>query len=1090
MLDYLLCPPTIQENNFLESRKKSGLYYLGSETGNTFTLEDVITFLKQVAAFFEMLEQDAASSSKPEMVEICRVCKVIKGNLLFIAIDHFTHNPNTPLQDAEKQCIVQTMVIIHNMCQNPSKDMADLLQSLYVRMNDVMEYFNLWKWIEDGCQEDSDAQHEHYEPDSEIQQIIRNLEECSETSLKVSVVDYKENHNYYGELNKLIGLNGVKDVLNKQIAAFRFQKERQKQHPDLKTTLSFNCLFLGNPGTGKTTVARELAGILRQEGLLKSGHYVEIKAADIISPYVGVSAKNAQLAIYKAIDGLLFIDEAYALVGHGGSKGNASNEVIDTLTPLIENYRDRLCVVLAGYGTEMTEMVEKTNTGFSSRFQNMVHFENYNASEMVKIFELMSNAKHLRFSPDVKKRIQQIFECFEEVSTQISTFANARTVRNFIEKIEARMGERFVSKPSRGMDMDAIYLSDTELTDAEIWSVLGVVKQSASSLPFEGNDYIKHLRELLSLERKAKPSKPQIPISECKKGKVNGIIMTDTKQLAIKFYDRLRIPTQLPNGTMGDLYIPHYIKHKILIPYIQKMHSLDINYALLDISDSEYSDILSEGRTWQNCLRILDRFCDNYPKYIGGSLFIVGGQDVIPSPVVSNPHWLKDIIENQEKHYREKDLEVDLLYSYRSENIRFVRDIELDYEFLFNSNHSCRFAVGRLPMEDGVVSEKRRNEILSYFERAINLFAPTDTKPVGIDIKNHLVTAAESLNVVSHIMTNGMPLTPIKEEPGLVEGNIFLSPALILTESDNVEETIKCSNGGELYVDALRKAEMLTFVSHGASAAEDNGCYGEDKRKENLYTAFIPELFQLCPAKIVGSVCCWGARYINYRVEESMLLTAMAKGVLIFVGACRSALGVFDIHLENGWNLACAPVLLSKFEQNLLNGLPAGLALHNAKMDYLCSMQNDNVEETLLTLLEFNLYGDPLLSIIPTSLSAERFELRQYTAAIHEKEGFTELKERTYEVENMRDVNNMTLIERIRQRTSANLMYIRDKINKEVYQQFGLQPHELSSTMTIKTQSKENGYVFQYCRGNKKKEQRTFIRTNNNGDILSVLGTL
>ena len=108
------------------------------------------------------------------MVEICRVCKVIKGNLLFIAIDHLTHNPNKPLQDAEKQCIVQAMVIIHNMCQNPSKDMADLLRSLYLRMNDVMEYFNLWKWIEDGCLEDSDAQHEHHEPDSEIQQINRD----------------------------------------------------------------------------------------------------------------------------------------------------------------------------------------------------------------------------------------------------------------------------------------------------------------------------------------------------------------------------------------------------------------------------------------------------------------------------------------------------------------------------------------------------------------------------------------------------------------------------------------------------------------------------------------------------------------------------------------------------------------------------------------------------------------------------------------------------------------------------------------------------------------------------------------------------
>lgn len=1120
MLDYLLCPPTIQENNFLGTRKKSGLYYLTNETKNAFTLKDAITFLKQAATFFEMLEQDAASNDKPEMIEMCRVCRVIKGNLLFIAIDHLTHNPNKPLQDAEKQCIVQTMVIIHNMWQDMSElqDMTDMLQPLYLRINDVMEYFNLWERIEsdsledtdiddvetdiddidtniddiDDIETDLDTQHEHYKPDSEIQQIIKNLEESSETSLKVSVVDYKENHNYYGELNKLIGLNRVKDVLNKQIAAFRFQKARQKQHPDLKTTLSFNCLFLGNPGTGKTTVARELAGILRQEGLLKSGHYVEVKAADIISPYIGVSAKNAQLAIYKAIDGLLFIDEAYALMGHGGTKGNASNEVIDTLTPLIENYRDRLCVVLAGYDTEMTEMVEKTNTGFSSRFQNMVHFENYNASEMLKIFELMSNAKHLILSSDIKKRIQQVFNCFEEVSTQIPTFANARTVRSFIEKIEARMGERFVSKPSQEMDMDAIYLSDTELTDAEIWSVLGVVKHSANTLPFAGNDYIGHLRELLSLEEKIIPQKTHTPNSEHQqKGEGNGIIMTDTKQLAIKFYDCLRKTTQLPDGTSKDIYIPHYITSQVFIPYIQMMRSQGINYTLLDISDPEFEDILHNGCCWQNCLKILDQFCDNNPEYIGGNLFIVGGEDVIPSPKVSNPVWKKcyDAKEKETK-YREKDLEVDLLYSYRSEDIRFTKHLELDYEHLFDSNQSCRFAVGRLPMENGVVSEKRRNEILSYFERAIKSFVATDTKPTGIEIKNHLVTAAETLNIVSHMMTTKMPLLPLQEEARLVEGNIFLSPILEIPDTNNIEEIIQYSNGCQRYVAALRKADMLTFVSHGASLAESDGCYGEDNRTKQFYTAFVPELFQICPAKIVGSVCCWGARYINYRVEESMVLMAMAKNVLIYVGACRSALGVFDKHIKEGVNLAFTPVLLSQFEQNLLNGVPAGVALHNAKMDYLKSTPGNDLEADLLTILEFNLYGDPALSLTQSSQFTRKHELSQYTPTKHNKQLFTRMKERTFVFNTVCDQSNMTLLDRIRQHTNENLMYIRERINKQVYQQFGLQPRELSSIVTIKTNGKADGYIFQYKRECTNFEQITFVQTNSNGEIISVLGTL
>ena len=283
---------------------------------------------------------------------------------------------------------------------------------------------------------------------------------------------------------------------------------------------------------------------------------------------------------------------------------------------------------------------------------------------------------------------------------------------------------------------------------------------------------------------------------------------------------------------------------------------------------------------------------------------------------------------------------------------------------------------------------------------------------------------------------------------------------------------------------------MLTFVSHGASTAENDGCYGEDKRRENFYTAFIPELFQICPAKIVGSVCCWGARYINYRVEESMVLTALSKDVLIYVGACRSALGVFDTHIEQGYDLKYAPVLLSKFEQNLLNGIPAGLALHNAKMDYLKSQKDGIKEGDLLTILEFNLYGDPALSLTQSSQFTEKHELSQYTPTEYDKQSFTKIKERLFEIEKACDLSEMSLLDRIRQHTNANLMYIRERINKEVYQQFGLQPHELSSIVTIKTKGEADGYIFQYKRDCTNFEQITFVQTNSNGEITSVFGTL
>ena len=1054
------------------------------------TMQDVISYLKRAAAFFDGLAQATSNQNEAE------VCQMIKANLLYIANDHLTDHPNEPLYLAEKKCIVQVYIIIDDFCEKEEvgDEVRQQLYSLRTQMTAVMDYFNLWKWVEEEIngtseQEPSPAkikpsntsENNSYSPDPEIQRLISELENSQETSLKTIIKPYEENRDYYAKLNNLIGLNGVKDALDKQIAAFRFQKERQKIHPDLQTTLSFNCLFLGNPGTGKTTVARELAGILRREGLLKSGHYVEVKAADIISPYIGMSGKNAQLAVYKAIDGLLFIDEAYSIAGHEGNKGSATNEVIDALTPLMENYRDRLCVVLAGYGKEMTQLIEKTNTGFSSRFQNTIQFENYNAVEMMKIFRLMTNERHLKLTSEADRRMNLICECFEEASTRIATFANARTLRNFREKIEARMGKRFQTpNQAKTADKDTIIVSDTELSDAEIWSVLGVVKQSADATPYTGNDYIGHLRELLGLQRQTTPKTPsqKAPIDQT--DRLHGVLLTDSKQLAVKFYDRLLSSVEI-EGEMREIYWPNYLRETILLPYIKAMCTQDIDYTLLDIADEEYEDILSQGHTWQNCSRILDRFCEKNPEYIGGGLFIVGGQDVIPSPVVANPYWMTEDDKTKEIHYREQELEADLLYAYRSDEIRFIEGNVLDCEHLLCSNLQPRFAIGRLPMENGVVNQERQAEILSYFNRAINSFVASTTKPLGIEINNHLVTAAESFNLIAHVATKGLPLLSIPDEKGLVEENIFISPRLNLVERDDKEKY-----GEECFKQALKRADMLTFISHGASYADGDGCYGEGKDGEHGYTAFVPELLQICPAKAIGSGCCWGARYIDYRVEKSMLLSAMAKDALIYIGACRSAIGCGDDAIKAGYDLIGCDALLSKCEHYLAQGFPAGIALHNAKMQMRIDLEG---YIALLTILEFNLFGDPLLSFVPMIPTSERKMLANYHATENDKQALADMKVRTYESENMQDGGNMSLIERIRQRTNANLSYIRDKVNQEVYAQFGMKPQELSSIVSIKKRNINDGYIFRYTRNLVFFEKRTIVHTDTNGKIISIVGT-
>ena len=152
--------------------------------------------------------------------------------------------------------------------------------------------------------------------------------------------------------------------------------------------------------------------------------------------------------------------------------------------------------------------------------------------------------------------------------------------------------------------------------------------------------------------------------------------------------------------------------------------------------------------------------------------------------------------------------------------------------------------------------------------------------------------------------------------------------------------------------------------------------------------------------------------------------------------------------------------------------------------------QPTNSAGNLLTIFEFNLYGDPLLSLIPTIPANINYKLTATQPTQQEKQFLADLKERTYEVEEVRDEGSMTLLERIRQRTNTNLMYIREKINKEVYAQYGLKPQELSSIITVKTRGKEEEYIFRYTRDMKYFEQRTFVHTDTKGAITSVYGTL
>lgn len=256
------------------------------------------------------------------------------------------------------------------------------------------------------------------------------------------------------ELNDLVGLNNVKNKVNDIISYQTVQKLRKMKGLNV-TQNTMHIAFLGNPGTGKTTVARIIGHIYKQLGLLSKGHFIEVSRTDLIAGYQGQTALKVKKVIEKAKGGVLFIDEAYSITENDKSD-SYGRECLTELTKALEDYRDDLVVIVAGY-TEPMNKFFKSNPGLKSRFNTFIEFDDYNVNELEKILVNMCEKNDYILDEEVKEKIRE--DLNKKIENKDAYFSNGRLVRNIYDNIVMNHARRVVSIENPTRDILSIIMA-------------------------------------------------------------------------------------------------------------------------------------------------------------------------------------------------------------------------------------------------------------------------------------------------------------------------------------------------------------------------------------------------------------------------------------------------------------------------------------------------------------------------------------------------------------------------------------------------------------------------------------------------------
>jgi AAA+ superfamily predicted ATPase len=315
---------------------------------------------------------------------------------------------------------------------------------------------------------------------SSVEAVDTQRPEAARVEPKVEVIEEKPPRtleDLFAELDELVGLERVKSDVKNLVNFLKVQQMREEKGM-ATLPVSRHLVFSGNPGTGKTTIARLMAQFYRTLKILSKGHLMETDRAGLVAGYVGQTALKVREAVGKALGGVLFIDEAYALSPVGGGN-DFGHEAVETLLKMMEDHRHDMIVVVAGYTLKMDEFLA-SNPGLRSRFSKFIHFDDYTDKQLVEIFKGFCTKSDFKLTPAAEETLFAIFNILYEGRDE--AFGNARLARNMFETAIGKHANRIVSLTNINEEILAT-LEKEDVPNLEDLRTLGIIGPAAASRP-------------------------------------------------------------------------------------------------------------------------------------------------------------------------------------------------------------------------------------------------------------------------------------------------------------------------------------------------------------------------------------------------------------------------------------------------------------------------------------------------------------------------------------------------------------------------------------------------------------------------------